>query len=410
MRIPNPALRFLSNHVRNRLVSTGAKVPTYGYITLETVCNSRCNYCNMWETKKGDQPSTEEWKTIIEDIAALGAVTLTFSGGEPFLNRDLFELAAFARAQGLITMVVTNLSKFQNDWVAKVDESFDFFGTSIDSTRPEVYLDTRGVDWLERNQRNIRVLMAGLAERKSPTTVCAMVTVSNRNAYEIHEIQHMVFDELGMDAISFNLLDPQGSPTARQYVPTPDQVAFYRQVVLDHKGLFPISNSRRYLEQAGNFDYACNPWKSIQIDHEGTLIAPCLFIDGGRFNLRQTPLREVWKAKGTQAIYEQFSDCKTCNLGCVVESSWSTTDLGFTLNESFRGMVLPTFQRVRARNRGRVEKSACTLTYPHREYTPSESDEVPLPMVSRSTRRTLVPVTTGGGATSGPAELPSAKR
>ncbi|MCI4317658.1 MAG: radical SAM protein, partial [Thermoplasmata archaeon] len=200
----------MRNHLRNRLVSSGAKIPSYGYITLETVCNSRCNYCNMWETKKGDQPSTEEWKTIIDDIASLGTVTLTFSGGEPFLNRDLFDLAAYARAQGLVTMVVTNLSKFQPDWVAKVDRSFDFFGTSIDSTKPEVYLDTRGVDWLERNQRSIRTLMTGLAGRQSKTTVCAMVTVSNRNAYEIHDIHHMVFDDLGMDAISFNLLDPQG--------------------------------------------------------------------------------------------------------------------------------------------------------------------------------------------------------
>jgi MoaA/NifB/PqqE/SkfB family radical SAM enzyme len=394
----------MSNHVRNRLVAHGAKVPTYGYITLETICNSRCNYCNMWETKKGDQPSTAEWKTIIEDIAALGTVTLTFSGGEPFLNRDLFELAKFARAQGLVTMVVTNLSKFQNDWVGKVDESFDFFGTSIDSARPEVYLATRGVDWLERNQRSIRVLMAGLAERKSKTTVCAMVTVSNRNAYEIHEIQHMVFDDLGMDAISFNLLDPQGSPTARNYVPTPEQVDYYRRVVLDHKGVFPISNSRRYLEQAGNFDYACHPWKSIQIDHEGTLIAPCLFINGGRFNLRETPLRAVWKEKGTQAIYEQYSACKTCNLGCVVESSWSTSDLGFTINESLRGMVLPTFQRVRARNRGPIVRSDCKFTYPPMVYTPPESDEVPIRMVSKSAHRILVPVVEANGAPMGPIE------
>jgi MoaA/NifB/PqqE/SkfB family radical SAM enzyme len=360
------------------------KTPSYGYITLETVCNSRCNYCNMWETKKADQPSTAEWKTIIEDIAALGTVTLTFSGGEPTLNRDLFELAAFAREQGLVTMVVTNLSKFQPDWVEKIDRSFDFFGISIDSTRKEVYLETRGVDWLDRIRANIGILMPGLAGLKSRTAVCGMVTVSNRNAYEIHEIQHMVFDDLGMDAISFNLLDPKGSPTARMYVPTPEQVAFYRKVVLDHKRQFPISNSRRYLEQAGEFEYACNPWKSIQIDHQGTLIAPCLFIQGGRFNLRETRLRDVWSRRATQAIYEQYASCKTCNLGCVVESSWSTGDLGFTLNESVRGIVLPTLLRVRARNRGTVLKKPCDLTYPHETFSTTEMIEVPLPMVAAS--------------------------
>jgi MoaA/NifB/PqqE/SkfB family radical SAM enzyme len=379
--IRNPALRFLRNHVRNRVVSSGARTPSYGYITLETVCNSRCNYCNMWETKRGNQPTTGEWKTIIQDMAELGVVTLTFSGGEPFLNRDLFELAAFARERGLVTMVVTNLSKFQDDWVDKVDTSFDFFGTSIDSTRPEVYRETRGVDWLEKNKRSIRTLMAGLTSRQSRTSVCAMVTVSNRNAYEIHEIQHMVFDELGMDAISFNLLDPKGSPTAREYVPTSDQLEFYRKVVLDHKKMFPISNSRRYLEQAGSFEYQCNPWKSIQVDHEGTLVAPCLFIQGARYDLKKTRLRELWSQVGTQRIYQEYSKCKTCNLGCVVESSWSTSDLGFTLNESVRGIVLPTLLRVRARNRGKVLKSSCTLTYPTKVYTPPQTEDVPIRMV-----------------------------
>src|SRR5580692_6300971 len=101
MKVRNPGLRFMRNHLRNRMSSKGSKIPSYGYITLETVCNSRCNYCNMWTTKRGNQPTTAEWKTIIEDLAALGAVTLTFSGGEPFLNRDLFELASHARDQGL---------------------------------------------------------------------------------------------------------------------------------------------------------------------------------------------------------------------------------------------------------------------------------------------------------------------
>lgn len=363
----------MRNHFRNRWFSHGPKTPTYAYITLETVCNSRCNYCNMWETKRGDSPSTEQWKAILDDIWELGAVTVTFSGGEPFLNKDLFELAAYARAKGLVTMVVTNLSKFKPDWVEKIDASFDFFGTSIDSTKPEVYLATRGVDWLEKNKESVHTLMAGLAELRSKTVACAMVTVSNRNAYEIHEIQHMCFDELGMDAMSFNLLDPKGSPTARFFVPTPDQVQYYSQAVLDHKSVYPISNSRKYLLQAGRFEYACNPWKSIQIDDEGKLVAPCLFINGGKFDLKQTRLREVWRQATTQEIYEQYAQCKTCNLGCVVESSWATNDLGFTIQENLRGMVLPAMRRVRARNRGGHEVVPCNFTYPRRTYTPPET-------------------------------------
>ncbi len=354
------ALRFMYNHIKNR-ISDSPKRPTYSYITIESICNSKCNYCNMWETKKGNQPSIEEWKRIIDDIRSVGAMSLTFSGGEPFLNKDLFELAAYARSKGLYTMVVTNLSLFRESWIEKIAESFDFFGTSIDSTKPEIYLETRGVNWLEHNRQNIHKLMAGLASIKAKTAVCAMVTVSNRNAYEMHDILHMVFDDLKMDSISFNLLDPKGSPTAKDFVPTQEQTLFYKKTVLSHKKIYPILNSVRYLEQSGGYDYKCNPWKCIQINHEGTLLAPCLFINGKRFNLRETRLLDVWKQKSTHELYKRYEACKLCNLGCVAEAAWSTYDLDFAINESLVGMILPMRRRIRERNHGKLKATECVV-------------------------------------------------
>lgn len=349
------------NHFQNRFLD-GSKRPTYAYITIESICNSKCNYCNMWETKKGNQPSTEEWKKVIDDIRSIGAMTLTFSGGEPFLNKDLFELAAYARSKGLYTMVVTNLSLFMDTWIEKIAQSFDFFGISIDSTKPEIYRETRGVNWLEHNKQSIHKLMNGLASMKANTAVCAMVTVSNRNAYEMHDILHMVFDDLKMDCISFNLLDPKGSPTAKDYVPSEEQVRFYRQTVLDHKKIYPILNSGRYIEQSGNYDYRCNPWKCIQINHEGVLLAPCLFINGKKFNLRETRLAEVWKQKSTQEVYRHYEACKLCNLGCVAETAWSTYDLDFAINESLTGMIMPMWKRIGERNHGKIKAGKC-ITY-----------------------------------------------
>jgi MoaA/NifB/PqqE/SkfB family radical SAM enzyme len=356
------SLRFIRNHIQNRLSGPGGqKRPTYAYITIESICNSKCNYCNMWETKKGNQPSTEEWKKVIDDIRSVGAMSLTFSGGEPFLNKDLFELAAYARSKGLYTMVVTNLSLFTEAWIPKIAASFDFFGISIDSTRPEIYQDTRGVNWLGHIKNSVPKLMEGLANLNAKTAVCAMVTVSNRNAYGMHDTLHMVFDELGMDCISFNLLDPKGSPTAKNYVPTEDHIAFYKKTILDHKKIYPVLNSTRYIEESGNYDYKCNPWKCIQINHEGVLLAPCLFINGKRFNLREKRLLDVWKEKGTQEVYKHYQACKLCNLGCVAEAAWSTYDLDFVINESLRGMILPMRRRISDRNRRKLKKSGCDV-------------------------------------------------
>jgi len=341
-------LKFIKNYIYNHIVNS-VKRPTYAYLTITSLCNSRCKYCGMWKNKKENEPTTEEWKRIINDVAKIGAVTLTFSGGEPFLRSDLFELASYAKSQGLLTMVVTNLSLFNKDHVKKVAENFDFIGISLDTIHQEIYCEIRGKDWLKQIKQNIHLLMDGLSTLKAETEVSAVVTISNRNVDEIHELIHMVFDELNMDTITFNLLDPNGSPNAKEFIPTHEQLQYFKQVILDHKSLYPISNSTRYFNQLGHFDYKCNPWKSVQIDHKGFLITPCLFLNDHKINLREQRLSDVWKSKHIQKMYSQYNNCKMCNLGCVAESAWSTSDINFIINEGFLGIIIPTIKRKRIR-------------------------------------------------------------
>ncbi len=354
-------LRFLKNHITNRL-SDSVRRPTYAYITITSLCNSRCRYCDMWKNNVESEPDTDQWKIIIDELVKLGVVALTFSGGEPFIRKDLFELALYAKSQGLITLVVTNMSLFRESDCEKIADSFDFFGISIDSTRPEIYQEIRGVDWLERIKENVHLLMAGLTRLKADVQVCGMVTLSNKNACEMHDILHMIFDDLGMDTISFNVLDPNGSLTAGELTPTQEQIDYVKKVIFDHKSLYPISNSTRFLDQMGNFEYRCNPWKCVQINEKGFLLSPCLFIsarpdifpDGRKTDLCKKKLSDVWREE--QKIYTRYADCKLCNLGCVAESAWSTTDLKFILHDSFFGMILPTMKRIKKRNNGRIEQ------------------------------------------------------
>ena len=352
-------VRFFRNHLSNRM-SGAVKRPTYAYITLTALCNSRCRYCDTWKNIPESEPDTGEWKGIIDELVQLGVVTLTFSGGEPFIRKDLFELASYAKSQGLVTMVVTNMSLFEEQHIKKIAECFDFFGISIDSTKPLIYQEIRGRDWLERIKGNVRTLMAGVSELKADVQVCGMVTISNKNAGEMHELLHMIFDDLGMDTISFNVLDPNGSPTAKELTLAPEQTASVKTVISDHKASYPISNSARFLDQLGHFDYHCNPWKCVQINEKGFLLSPCLFIsskpdtfpDGRKTDLRKNKLSDVWRAE--QKIYARYADCNLCNLGCVAESAWSTYDLPFVIHDSFFGMILPTMKRIHERNSRRA--------------------------------------------------------
>jgi pyrroloquinoline quinone biosynthesis protein E len=52
--------------------------------------------------------STEEWKRVIREAAALGVLQIGFSGGEPLARRDLEELVRIAREANLYTNLITS--------------------------------------------------------------------------------------------------------------------------------------------------------------------------------------------------------------------------------------------------------------------------------------------------------------
>jgi MoaA/NifB/PqqE/SkfB family radical SAM enzyme len=51
--------------------------------------------------------TTEEWKRVIREAAALGVLQIGFSGGEPLARRDLVELIRAAREAKLYTNLIT---------------------------------------------------------------------------------------------------------------------------------------------------------------------------------------------------------------------------------------------------------------------------------------------------------------
>ncbi|MBU7028158.1 MAG: 4Fe-4S cluster-binding domain-containing protein, partial [Theionarchaea archaeon] len=60
-------------------------------------CNLKCKHCYVEaESQKTEEPSTEEAKAIIDQMKKAKVFTLSFSGGEPLLRDDLFELLEYA--------------------------------------------------------------------------------------------------------------------------------------------------------------------------------------------------------------------------------------------------------------------------------------------------------------------------
>ncbi|MDR2055270.1 MAG: 12,18-didecarboxysiroheme deacetylase [Desulfovibrio sp.] len=73
-------------------------------------CNLKCLHCYARATslEGADAISTEQARTMIDDLSAYGAPVMLFSGGEPLAREDLTELAGHATRRGMRAVISTN--------------------------------------------------------------------------------------------------------------------------------------------------------------------------------------------------------------------------------------------------------------------------------------------------------------
>ena len=101
-------------------------------------CNLKCVHCYAQATEESvaNELSTDEGKTLIDDLAQFGAPVMLFSGGEPLVRKDLPELAAYAVEKGMRAVISTNGTLITAS-LAKTLKSIglSYVGISLDGMR-----------------------------------------------------------------------------------------------------------------------------------------------------------------------------------------------------------------------------------------------------------------------------------
>ena len=111
-----------------------------------SACNLTCRHCyaNACARPAPDELTTEEARAMIDDLADMGAPVLLFSGGEPFMRKDMFELGAYARDKGMRITISSNGTLIDPATARRIKETgFVYVGVSIDGT-PETHDRFRG--------------------------------------------------------------------------------------------------------------------------------------------------------------------------------------------------------------------------------------------------------------------------
>jgi hypothetical protein len=119
--------------------------PLYVQYYVTARCNLRCQQCNViYANADMEEATTAQARAIAENLAAIGTSIVLLTGGEPFIRRDLIEIAEGFIANGVHPRLQTNgLATFDDlDRMAAVG-AHDI-SISLDSLKPALQDEING--------------------------------------------------------------------------------------------------------------------------------------------------------------------------------------------------------------------------------------------------------------------------
>lgn len=157
--------------------------PLVAELFLTDNCNLRCVSCACWRTTTRRELTTDEWRSVIDQLVGLRILKVNFTGGEPLLRRDAAELMAHARAAGVRSIHLnTNAILLDEARQAEIlDAGVRSFNISVDGPDGATHDAVRGqLGAFDRTIAHLEQLLAsrrelGLAVRLNFTVLRANV-------------------------------------------------------------------------------------------------------------------------------------------------------------------------------------------------------------------------------------------
>jgi radical SAM protein with 4Fe4S-binding SPASM domain len=134
---PGDALRYREPATDKDPAAAGMPAPVVVW-NCTGRCNLRCIHCYASAADRGanGQMDTAAGRQFISDLAEFGVPVILFSGGEPLLRKDIFELAGFASAKGVRVALSTNGTLIDARTADIIQQTgFAEVGISLDGTR-----------------------------------------------------------------------------------------------------------------------------------------------------------------------------------------------------------------------------------------------------------------------------------
>lgn len=175
--------------------------PLSAHVKLTENCQARCVSCDYWKTRWKDGIDTDRAVALIDEIDSLGIGSLRFTGGEPLIRKDFFEILSRSRARNFTKIIIqTNGLLIQRFHEQINDSPITNVNVSIDGMR-ESNDRIRGVQgYFDRALEGIRLL-----RNKKIAFSVTLNGVSARELEDLAQVARSVGAEIGFNILSRNL-------------------------------------------------------------------------------------------------------------------------------------------------------------------------------------------------------------
>ncbi len=282
-------------------------------------CNSKCRTCDVWR-KPNDDLTLEEWTRVFQKLGR-GLVYLTFTGGEPFLRKDLAEMviAAYESCRPAYITIPTNgiltqrICESVDQICAKAPQSRIGINLSLDGIGAE-HDDIRLVpgNW-ERSMATWRASKE-LQQKHKNLVLSIHTVISKFNIARFREIfdglQSLAPDsyitEVAEERVELDTVGKDITPIAEAYAPVADFLSEQAHAAPAH-GFARVTQSfrARYYQLAKRTLYERRQiipcfagWASGHIAPNGDVWSCCIRAEPVG-NLRETDydLAPIWREK-----------------------------------------------------------------------------------------------------------------
>jgi len=297
-------------HFRHLLAKAARdRTPVDVSVEITHRCNYRCRHCYIPDLTAPDLMPTERILLLLEELAEMGTLFLTLTGGEPLVRRDWETIARRARQLGFMLTLLTNGALIDDQAADTLVELAAGAEVSLHSMDPDTF------DRITCSQGSFARTIRGielLADRSVPVELKVPVTVLNRD----HVPAVMEYAEgLGVPCRAFPKIvarkDGNLQPLQLR-IPEPELVDFYAG---PHSGCHIDSTDAPDRGHDGPLCAAAHRYANITA--AGDIMA-CNILPGSAGNLRASGFREIWKGSAWLDRIREIrrSDlpvCSACN-------------------------------------------------------------------------------------------------